>query len=92
MLKHTVLHFYIWLVMSLTYLIYVHCQKIYNLFVGGLETSRQVSLWLPFLSCSAVSANKLHISLYCMYIVLVLQCQKAQNNCQNCLKDQWCLL
>ena len=33
------------------YTIYVHCWKIYNLFVQALETGRKVSLWQGFLDC-----------------------------------------
>ena len=39
------------------YTIYVHCQKIYNLFVQALETGRKISIWQAFLACFAESAN-----------------------------------
>ena len=39
------------------YTIYVHCRKIYNLFVRALEISRKASLLQAFLACFAASAN-----------------------------------
>ena len=43
------------------YTIYVHCQKIYNLFVRTLEKGRKASLWRVFLTCFAASANQFHV-------------------------------
>jgi hypothetical protein len=37
--------------------IYVHCQKIYNLFLRALETGRKDSIWRAFLACFAACAN-----------------------------------
>jgi hypothetical protein len=39
------------------YTIYIQCRKIYNLFVGALETGINVSLWGTFLDCFTTSAN-----------------------------------
>ena len=54
--------------------IYVHCQKLYNLFVCPLETSIKLSLLLPFLSCFAAGVNAFCIFWQCTYIVFILQC------------------
>jgi len=43
------------------YTIYVHCQKIYNLFVCTLETGRKASQWQAFLACFAASAIEFYI-------------------------------
>jgi hypothetical protein len=37
--------------------LYLHCHKLYNLFVRTLETGRNASLWRAFLTCFTVSAN-----------------------------------
>jgi hypothetical protein len=37
--------------------IYVHCRKLYNLFVCPLETRIKLSLLLAFLSCFAAGVN-----------------------------------
>ena len=45
----------------ITYTIYVHCRKIYNLFVRALETGRKASIWQTFVACFTASANKFDI-------------------------------
>jgi hypothetical protein len=52
--------------MAIQYTIYVHCRKIYNLFVQAFDTGGKATLWRDFL----------------VYIVFILQFQKVQNNCQ----------
>ena len=51
--------------MAIQYTIYVHCRKLYNLFVQTFETDGKTTLWQDFL----------------VYIVFLLQFQKVQNNC-----------
>ena len=51
---------------------YIHCQKIYNLFVPALETDRK-GVWQAFLSCFATSANEFDIFPHCTYTVELLQ-------------------
>jgi hypothetical protein len=36
---------------------HVHCEKLYNLFVGALETGRKAGLWRSFLACFAANTN-----------------------------------
>jgi hypothetical protein len=55
-------------------MIYVHCQKTYNLFVRALEIGRKAILWQAFLSCFPASANEFYIFEQCIYIVFILQC------------------
>jgi hypothetical protein len=69
-------------VTTLKYTIYVHCRKIYNLFVRALETGRKTIIWQAFLACFASSTNQFYIYRQCVYIVFILQYQNVQNNCQ----------
>jgi len=49
---------------------YLHCWKIYNLFVRALETDRKEILWRAVLFCFAASANAFYIFrtyVYCVY-------------------------
>jgi hypothetical protein len=64
--------------------LYLHCQKIYNLFVWALETDRKVSLWWALLFC--FTASEINIYLQTMFIVFILQCQKSTKQLSNCLK------
>jgi hypothetical protein len=52
--------------MAIQYTIYVHCRKIYDLFVQAFEIGGKVTLWRNCL----------------VYIVFILQFQKVKNNCQ----------
>ena len=47
--------------------LYIHCRKIYNLFVRTLETGANFPFFI-------FTDN--------MYIVFILQCQTVKNNCQ----------
>ena len=70
-------HIYIHLYLSI-YRQYTYIVEIYNLFVRALETGKK----RVFLSCFAASANEFDILRQCTYIVFILKCWKAQNNCQ----------
>jgi hypothetical protein len=48
--------------MAIQYTIYVHCRKIYNLFVQAFDTGGKATLWRNFL----------------VYIVFILQFQKSK--------------
>jgi hypothetical protein len=52
--------------MAIQYTIYVHCRKIYNLFVQAFDTGGKATPWRNVL----------------VYILFILQCQKVQNNSQ----------
>ena len=54
--------------------LYIHCRKIYNLFVRTLETCRKRGFGL--------FCNRQYVFTDNMYIVFILQYQTVKNNCQ----------
>ena len=61
------------------YTIYVHCRKIYNLFVWALETGRKASLFRR--ECKLILYSTT-MYVYCIYSSL----SKSPKQLQNCLK------
>ena len=59
--------------------LYIHCRKIYNLFVRTLETCRKRGFGL---FCNGFHVFSFFIFTNNMYIVFILQCQTVKNNCQ----------
>jgi hypothetical protein len=77
------------------YTIYVHCRKIYNLFVRTLETGRKTDLWRAFLSCFAAETWVILIVFNCVicdvsaYTVTVSFCRFTWIRYQNALFSPW---
>ena len=67
--------------------IYVHCRKIYNLFVRALETSGKSILCRPFLSYFASSANNFCIFQQCTYTVFIPEMPKSLKHLHGVLCD-----